>query len=261
MARARNIKPAFFTNDELADIEPIGRLLFIGLWTIADCNGNLEWREKKIKAQILPYDSCDTKEIMINLDKSGFVRFYSDGDKIYLNITNFDKHQNPHKNEREKGSEIPLYSESMCQVIDFNTLTINLDKSGLIQDENETNRADSLNLIPDSPIPKNVRPDGLTPAKIKEEMNTAFEAFWECWRACKKKMGTYNNSTPKETRVKWDKFFSAAWWKKNDLQSFEKEVNAILQYADYIHNPDIDFCPAKNMGTAAFFKNEGWQGE
>jgi len=112
-----------------------------------------------------------------------------------------------------------------------------------------------------NPIEEPVRPDGLTPAKIKEEMNTAFEAFWKCWRACKKKMGTYNNSTPKETRAKWDKFFSAAWWKKNDLQSFEKEVNAILQYADYIHNPDIDFCPAKNMGTAAFFKNEGWQGE
>jgi hypothetical protein len=107
----------------------------------------------------------------------------------------------------------------------------------------------------------NVRPDGLTPAVIKEEMNTAFDAFWECWRACKKKMSTYNNSTPKETRVKWDKYFSAAWWKKNDLQSFEGEVNVILQYADSIHNPDIDFCPAKNMGTAAFFKKEGWVNE
>ena len=36
MARARNIKPAFFDNDELAENEPLGRLLFIGLWTLAD---------------------------------------------------------------------------------------------------------------------------------------------------------------------------------------------------------------------------------
>ena len=30
---ARNIKPAFFDNDELAENDPLGRLLFIGLWT------------------------------------------------------------------------------------------------------------------------------------------------------------------------------------------------------------------------------------
>lgn len=106
-----------------------------------------------------------------------------------------------------------------------------------------------------------VRPDGLTPAKIKEEMNTAFEAFWECWKVCKKKMGTYNNSTPANTRPKWDKHFSTDWWKKHSMEDFEKEVNEMLNYADFIHNPDIDFCPAKNMGTANFFKAKGWQGE
>lgn len=109
--------------------------------------------------------------------------------------------------------------------------------------------------------PNNVRPDGLTDSQIKEEMDTAFSAFWDCWKSCKKKMGTYNNSTPKETRIKWDKHFSKAWWKKHTLEQFEMEVNGILNYADSIHNPDIDFCPAKNMGTASFFKNEGWKGE
>ena len=150
MARARNIKPAFFDNDLLADIEPLGRLLFIGLWTIADYKGDLVYREKRIKAQLLPYDNCDVNKIMINLDKSGFIRFYSDGDSIYLNIANFSKHQNPHKNERQKGSDIPEYSETMAQAVDLNTLTINRDKNGIAHDNNETNRADSLLLIPDS---------------------------------------------------------------------------------------------------------------
>ena len=153
MARARNIKPAFFDNDLLADIEPLGRLLFIGLWTIADYKGDLVYREKRIKAQLLPYDNCDIKKIMINLDKSGFIRFYSDGDSIYLNIANFSKHQNPHKNERQKGSDIPEYSESMSQLVDLTTLTINRDKNGTAHDNNETNRADSLLLIPDSLSP------------------------------------------------------------------------------------------------------------
>ena len=69
MARARNIKPAFFTNDDLAEIEPLGRLLFIGLWTICDYKGDLEWRQKRVKAQILPYDNCD-----ILLDKKFYNR-------------------------------------------------------------------------------------------------------------------------------------------------------------------------------------------
>ena len=144
MARARNIKPAFFSNDLLAEIEPLGRLLFIGLWTIADFKGDIEWREKRIKAQVLPYDNCDVKDIAINLDKLGFIRFYSDTDSIYINIVNFSKHQNPHKNEREKGSEIPAYTKLMRQAIDLKGLTINRDNSGLVQDETGTTPADYL---------------------------------------------------------------------------------------------------------------------
>lgn len=154
MARARNIKPAFFLNDDLAENNcALGRLLFIGLWTLADYKGDLEWRAGRIKTQVLPYDDCDIKKLAINLDKSGFVRFYSDGEKIYLNITNFVKHQNPHKNERDSGSDIPEYSNEMRQVVDFNTLTINRDKSGLIRNNDGSNPADSLIPLTDSLTP------------------------------------------------------------------------------------------------------------
>jgi len=152
MARARNIKPSFFDNDQLGELDPLARLLFIGMWTLSDYQGSLEWREKRVKAQLLPYDNCNIKELAINLDKSGFIRFYSDGSLMYVNIVNFGKHQNPHKNEREKGSDIPSYSESMRQVIDLKGLTINPDKNGTALDNNETDPADSLILIPDSPI-------------------------------------------------------------------------------------------------------------
>ena len=165
MARARNIKPAFFNNDLLAEIDPIGRLLFIGLWTIADFKGDIEWREKKIKAQVLPYDNCDVKNIAINLDNLGFIRFYSDSDTTYINITNFSKHQNPHKNEREKGSDIPEYTELMRQAIDLKGLAINPDKSRLNQDEDGTTPADSLILIPD---PCSLIPETLIPKSSKE---------------------------------------------------------------------------------------------
>ena len=153
MARARNIKPSFFTSEQVADNCPLGRLLFIGLWTQADYKGDIEWKARTLKIQILPWDECDIKQLAINLDKSGLIRFYSDGNNVYVNIPNFERHQNPHKNEREKGSDIPEYSEDRRQLVDLNTLTINPDKSRVNRNDSQSDRADSLLLIPDSPIP------------------------------------------------------------------------------------------------------------
>ena len=150
MARSRNIKPAFFNNDELAELDPLARILFIGMWTIADFEGKFEWRSKRVKAQLLPYDDCDIEALAINLDKSGFIRFYSDGEKMYVKVVNFSIHQNPHKNEREKGSEIPEYCKEYRQAVVLKDLTINPDKSRLKRSESASDPADSLNLIPDS---------------------------------------------------------------------------------------------------------------
>ena len=197
MARSRNIKPAFFDNDLLAENEPLGRLLFIGLWTLADHHGNLEWRSKRIKKQILAYDDCDVEALAINLDKSGFIRFYSDGEKTYINIVNFVKHQNPHKNERDKGSDIPLHSEELAQLIDFDTLKINPDKSGLKRNYSDSNRADSPILIPDSLI--------LNPETLEEEKdmsgnpdNAVYEIF-TYWKEVMRKSANAK-CTPKRSK-------------------------------------------------------------
>lgn len=179
MARARNIKPALFLNDDLAENNcALGRLLFIGLWTIADYKGDLEWRAGRVKTELLPYDDCDIKKLAINLDKSGFVRFYSDGEKIYLNITNFVKHQNPHKNERESGSDIPFYSDEYRQLIDLSTLAINRDKSGLIRIQDGTNPADSLIPITDSVKLNPSLGDSSESPKV-DFLSELFEKFWK----------------------------------------------------------------------------------
>lgn len=186
MARARNIKPAFFDNDELAENDPMGRLLFIGLWTIADYRGNIEWRSKRIKKQILAYDNCDIDELAINLDKSGFIRFYSVDGQSYVHIVNFTKHQNPHKNEREKGSEIPDFKEDLVQAVDFKGVEINHDKSRLKRNNSTSDRADSLipitdsfNLIPDSRFPQTDTQDAAkaSNSKNQEMTNEVFE-YW-----------------------------------------------------------------------------------
>lgn len=135
MARARNIKPGFFKNDLLAECSPLARIMFAGLWCIADRAGRLECRPKRIKAEVLPYDDCDIEALLYELIEYGFIVAYSSNDIQYIQILNFEKHQNPHKNEHKSTIPAPeKYSASTVQE----------------PEKHSSNRADSFNLIPDS---------------------------------------------------------------------------------------------------------------
>ncbi|MGX5220269.1 HNH endonuclease [Pseudomonas segetis] len=115
MARARNIKPAFFKNEELADSSFETRLLFIGLWTLADREGRLEDRPRRIRAEIFPFDGIDVEPMMAELERLSFLdRYEVDGEK-FVQITNFVKHQDPHY--REKASDIPPMPGSENQIL------------------------------------------------------------------------------------------------------------------------------------------------
>ena len=105
MARARNIKPAFFKNEVLAEMPMEARMLFIGLWTLADREGRLEDRPKRIKMELFPYDSFDVDPMLSRLQEDGFLTRYDVGGVRFIQIENFVKHQDPHY--KEKASEIP----------------------------------------------------------------------------------------------------------------------------------------------------------
>ena len=169
MARARNIKPGFFLNDLLAEIEPLGRLLFAGLWTIADREGRLEDRPKKIKAAVLPYDDCDVDHLLNELSKRDFIIRYEVNGEKYIQIVKWEKHQNPHY--KEVKSEIPPYinhnenvnqtkkkvttkAKKQCSNVKP-TLTQHQAELEPTLNQHQTKinsslHADSLNLIPDS---------------------------------------------------------------------------------------------------------------
>jgi hypothetical protein len=105
LARARNIKPGFFKNEDLAGLAPMARLLFIGLWTLADRAGRLENRPKRIKAEVFPYDDADVVKLLFSIQNAGFIQCY-EVEKVHLiQIVNWDKHQNPH--HKENASVLP----------------------------------------------------------------------------------------------------------------------------------------------------------
>ncbi|CAB3712877.1 hypothetical protein CEY09_30415 [Achromobacter marplatensis] len=105
MARARNIKPGFFKNDTLVELPFEHRLLFVGLWTLADRDGKLEDRPKKIKMEIFPADNVDVEQGLSLLAENGFIeRYEAEGVKVIM-VCNFSRHQSPH--HTEKASTLP----------------------------------------------------------------------------------------------------------------------------------------------------------
>ena len=135
MARSRNIKPGFFKNEQLAECSPLSRILFAGLWCLADRAGRLEDRPKRIRAEVLPYDDGSVDAMLDELNQGGFIVRYSHNGQGFIQVTNFLKHQNPHC--KEQASSIPAPDKHDASTVQA-------------PEENRSCPADSLNLIPDS---------------------------------------------------------------------------------------------------------------
>lgn len=165
MARARNIKPGLLKNEILGVADPLYTILFEGLWILADREGRLEDRHLRIKAETFPYREGLNVDAMLGwLQEKGFILRYQAEGKSYIQVIEFAKHQNPHRDEKK--SEIPapnLHSATTVQphVIDG------------------TCRADSL--IPD---PLNLIPDPLvkpSPAARKKSTPVEDQDFVEAY--------------------------------------------------------------------------------
>lgn len=157
MARARNIKPAFFTNDDMVELPFETRLLFIGLWTLADREGRLIDRPKKIKMEVFPSDNVDCVESLQQLEKSGFIARYEFGNHKVIEIVKFLKHQSPHTTEKD--SDLPCRNGFFTVNQRTNKGVITGKPSYLTEDQRSSNvktTLDNVNppvhnaLIPDS---------------------------------------------------------------------------------------------------------------
>ena len=120
MPRARNVKPGFFKNERLVELPFATRLLFIGLWTLADREGRLEDRPKRIKMEIFPADDVNIEAALQALHGADLIQRYRVDFAQFIQVVNFAKHQKPHPREAEstipppsQGSalDVPRYEE------------------------------------------------------------------------------------------------------------------------------------------------------
>jgi hypothetical protein len=105
--RIRQIKPQFFTDEDTATLGLAARLMFIGLWTLADRAGRLEDKPLTIKLQTLPLDEVDPNLVLAELAARSLIYRYQTNGKRYISIPGFAKHQHCHRDEPESKLPVP----------------------------------------------------------------------------------------------------------------------------------------------------------
>lgn len=197
MARSRNIKPGFFTSEQVAECTFAARLLFIGLWTLADREGRLEDRPRNIKMKLFPADNIDIPPLLDELERQNLIKRYhgksclGDNSEIprYIQIDKFAKHQRPHP--QEKPSELPapddLEDEPGKNTIDRekvvakrsdilipDTLNTDVPNADLRSDTHSRAgaRDEDIGQVPDKPsrtVPPDWEPDVILPGQCRPQ--------------------------------------------------------------------------------------------
>lgn len=210
MARARNIKPSIMDNEDLAELEPLTRLLFVYLWMLADREGRLEDRPKRIAAQALAYDrNADVSMMLDKLQSSGFIERYEANGIACIQIKAFAKHQTPHI--REAASTLPSIEQGTTKEV---------PKHNLGNAEASPRSPESGFLIPDTPY---LIPDSLIgqdkpakQAKRRSQIPDEFEPNTE--RANYAELEAFKNYHKAKGSVMAD--WQAAWrtWVANGIK-------------------------------------------
>lgn len=100
--RARNVKPGLFRNEDLGDLGDTAILLFVALSMVADREGRLEDRPRRISAEVFPYKhGFDVETMLSDLHDRGFILRYEAGGQRLIQVVNFKKHQSPHPSEKK----------------------------------------------------------------------------------------------------------------------------------------------------------------
>ena len=105
--RTRDLKPGFFKNEVLGKLDMRARLLYAGLWCLADREGRCEDRPEKIRAELFPYERVELDKYLVILSDNGFIKRYCVEGERYIWLPKFKANQHPHPHEA--GSVLPPY--------------------------------------------------------------------------------------------------------------------------------------------------------
>lgn len=123
MARKRMIKPDFWKSPKLGQLDHFSRLLFIGLWQVADDHGNGPMEPPLIAAELFPFDLANpTHDILSEcsrgthaLAEQGLIRVYEASGRDFYHLPGFKEHQtiNRPSNPQYPSPDQGVYEDSL----------------------------------------------------------------------------------------------------------------------------------------------------
>lgn len=90
MARIRTIKPEFWSSEQIVELSPTARLLFIGLWNFCDDGGNHPASAKTLKMEVFPGDDFTAEQVagfVQEMIKAGLIAQYDAENRQYWHVT------------------------------------------------------------------------------------------------------------------------------------------------------------------------------
>jgi hypothetical protein len=94
MARIRTIKPEIMQDEKLAALEPLPRLVFMGMITQADDAGRLHDNVKLLDGLFFPFTDDTCGDALVELEGIGVIlRYRANSGQRLIQITNWEKHQ------------------------------------------------------------------------------------------------------------------------------------------------------------------------
>lgn len=117
MARIRTIKPEFYRNEALQDLEAGNpgmhiMLVFSALWGHCDKAGNFPWKPRVLKLDILPFLDFDLSASLVLLWEHGLVERYEIGGNEYGHIATFTQHQRISGKEAQDPPKYPSHNNN-----------------------------------------------------------------------------------------------------------------------------------------------------
>lgn len=116
MARKRMIDPNIWQSEDFSKLSTLGKLVFIGLFSLADDEGRGRSNPVYLKSTLFPYEegirSTDIDKTLSEISSNMSVIFYSCDGSSYYSLYNWNTWQ---KIDRPTESKIPEYDEKTMQ--------------------------------------------------------------------------------------------------------------------------------------------------
>lgn len=214
MARIRTIKPEFFRDEDLQDLEAAHSgchvmLVFAGLWGHCDRNGAFEWRPRQLKLDILPFLPFSMDQALGLLEGAGFIRRYTVDGKEYGLVPSFAKHQRLNGKEAQEPCRYPVPQEGSFMEVSGKQRGSNGEAS---ETTGREGKGMDIYAVSDSPNPSSQKVEwGLEGFSIPESVKTGFKTAYPAADVDGEiaKAHAWVLANPKNRKSNWGRFLNS----------------------------------------------------